>query len=805
MVKTNKINYPYYIAGTLAVLTLLASGVFVVAPYIGLLAPIVALNLSLPLIAVCAVLSSVIIALSYKAVSKNKAISTKETPLTDKTKELDNKVKESQAKVAELDQKVEEQNHTISEKDARLAEKTEEIGILNRSVSEKETLLAEKEKLSQKKQQRDIGVQADSGGLEELKEQSKQKEQELKDFNLKVDRLKSELSKKEKSIQELSSEVNKVQSEKQKLSAISSKEIGSKKAELEKLQVESSDLKKQLSGLEEDLKQKQEQITHLQEQIKDRDQKAHALEQIVDNQRRAIQENDLKVNDLVKQLGEKQQQLDVVLGEKRILMGGVKDLEKRNGKMLNLEEEIRALRNYLCDKKREERGLVNDMEKLKGNIGFLRQENAKLKGAVEELSDQLEEKENALEEKGVVPLAKAAGKNLKTKVVKGTVKTAKWGTGIVALTMAGIVIGRYGFSPEVSSGVSNFYGAGNDVVSTIITNPLFAENNNYHKMNVAVNIAQLDKNAQAAIGKYDNINQSEYDDQRVYGNGSFPGPKPSWVSAIPDYVVSGPAKNETCDIEETPFMMYKASAYVKGKANDIGVAALSTLGSVKNGALDAASDIRDKVLDAASYIEDIISPDQAIQSYQSKFITEPAKQPVGGGVEPSPIVNGTSCRESPFSFETHHVVGQYKSTHNTTPSHGPEGITVQLSVVKEVIVSFDDDLESNVETEISMENINPGANKHQLPKNAPTDSAEQSNNEASSPKAPSSKIDIPSIVTGASQHSTPSPEDAPASNIISPKANKYTIPNQGTFVDSVYIESLIKPINQHFVSRSPRG
>ncbi|WP_265042710.1 hypothetical protein [Wolbachia endosymbiont (group A) of Scambus nigricans] len=47
----SKDNVPYYIAGTLATFTLLASEVFAAAPYIGFLAPVAALSVGLPFIA----------------------------------------------------------------------------------------------------------------------------------------------------------------------------------------------------------------------------------------------------------------------------------------------------------------------------------------------------------------------------------------------------------------------------------------------------------------------------------------------------------------------------------------------------------------------------------------------------------------------------------------------------------------------------------------------------------------------------------------------------------------------------------
>ncbi|TVS86206.1 hypothetical protein COM43_003940 [Wolbachia pipientis] len=67
----SKGNVPYYMAGTLATFTLLASGVFAAAPYVGFLAPVAALSTGLPFIIGCAVLSAVAIALSAVAISKN--------------------------------------------------------------------------------------------------------------------------------------------------------------------------------------------------------------------------------------------------------------------------------------------------------------------------------------------------------------------------------------------------------------------------------------------------------------------------------------------------------------------------------------------------------------------------------------------------------------------------------------------------------------------------------------------------------------------------------------------------------------
>lgn len=49
----NKANAPYIISSTLATATLLASGVFAAAPYVGFLAPAAALSVGLPFIIGC--------------------------------------------------------------------------------------------------------------------------------------------------------------------------------------------------------------------------------------------------------------------------------------------------------------------------------------------------------------------------------------------------------------------------------------------------------------------------------------------------------------------------------------------------------------------------------------------------------------------------------------------------------------------------------------------------------------------------------------------------------------------------------
>ncbi|WP_353285134.1 hypothetical protein [Wolbachia endosymbiont (group A) of Beris morrisii] len=111
----NKNNVPYYITGTLATFTLLASGVFAAAPYIGFLAPVAALNVGLPFIIGGAVFSAVAIALSYAAISKNKTISEKEAQLADEKSKVEAKEEEISKQKIEINKKNEEINNPKEE------------------------------------------------------------------------------------------------------------------------------------------------------------------------------------------------------------------------------------------------------------------------------------------------------------------------------------------------------------------------------------------------------------------------------------------------------------------------------------------------------------------------------------------------------------------------------------------------------------------------------------------------------------------------------------------------------------------
>ena len=137
----NKNNVPYYIAETLATFTLLASGVFAIAPYIGFLAPIAALSVGLPFIIGCAVFSAVAMALSYKAISKNKTISEKDVQLAEKVEEISKK----DAQLAKEEDKVQAQKQIISELEAKIKAQKQTISGQNDQLTKKEAEVKAKE------------------------------------------------------------------------------------------------------------------------------------------------------------------------------------------------------------------------------------------------------------------------------------------------------------------------------------------------------------------------------------------------------------------------------------------------------------------------------------------------------------------------------------------------------------------------------------------------------------------------------------------------------------------------------------
>lgn len=176
----NKTNVPYYIAGTLATLTLLASVVFAAAPYIGFLAPVAALSVGLPFIIGGAVFSAVAIALSYKAISKNKTISEKDVQLAEKVEEISKK----DAQLANQAKEIEDKDKTISEKDREIFRMKNELAATRRINASQPGNAVEIGSVNQQLTRKEVGVQAQEQKTSEKNTQLPEKEiEELKRGN----------------------------------------------------------------------------------------------------------------------------------------------------------------------------------------------------------------------------------------------------------------------------------------------------------------------------------------------------------------------------------------------------------------------------------------------------------------------------------------------------------------------------------------------------------------------------------------------------------------------------------------------
>jgi len=130
---SSRANIPFLIAGAIASLTLLTSGVFAVAPYVAFLSSVAALNIAPPVIFILFALSAVVIVFSYKMIKRNKKSQEnskaeveelnkesrkEENTLAPIKEELENEeAKENKKKLSDLEKKVERISDSFVTKD----------------------------------------------------------------------------------------------------------------------------------------------------------------------------------------------------------------------------------------------------------------------------------------------------------------------------------------------------------------------------------------------------------------------------------------------------------------------------------------------------------------------------------------------------------------------------------------------------------------------------------------------------------------------------------------------------------------
>lgn len=130
---SNRANITFFIAGAIASLTLITSGVFAVAPYVAFLSSVAALNIAPPVIFILFALSAVVIVFSYKMIKQNKKSQEnskaeveelnkesrkEENTLAPIKEELENEeAKENKKKLSDLEKKVERISDSFVTKD----------------------------------------------------------------------------------------------------------------------------------------------------------------------------------------------------------------------------------------------------------------------------------------------------------------------------------------------------------------------------------------------------------------------------------------------------------------------------------------------------------------------------------------------------------------------------------------------------------------------------------------------------------------------------------------------------------------
>ncbi|WP_264682187.1 MULTISPECIES: AAA family ATPase [unclassified Wolbachia] len=129
----SRTNIPFLIAGAIASLTLITSGVFAVAPYVAFLSSVAALNIAPPVIFILFALSAVVIVFSYKMIKQNKksqenskaeveepnkGLREEENTRAPIKEELENEeAKENKKKLSDLEKKVERISDSFVTKD----------------------------------------------------------------------------------------------------------------------------------------------------------------------------------------------------------------------------------------------------------------------------------------------------------------------------------------------------------------------------------------------------------------------------------------------------------------------------------------------------------------------------------------------------------------------------------------------------------------------------------------------------------------------------------------------------------------
>ncbi|MGL9718674.1 MAG: hypothetical protein ACR5K9_08590 [Wolbachia sp.] len=178
----DRTNTPFFIAGAIASLTLLTSGVFALAPYVAFLSSVAALEVALPVVLTVSILSAIVIALSCKIISQNEKFDVKEIELDEKArlaKEQKNRIENLKIEVKELNetkQKIGKEKDILAQNIGKLKDEESRLALKNKKLETQiKKLNDENQELKIQLSERNLGLTNAKQGLENLSSTQTQK------------------------------------------------------------------------------------------------------------------------------------------------------------------------------------------------------------------------------------------------------------------------------------------------------------------------------------------------------------------------------------------------------------------------------------------------------------------------------------------------------------------------------------------------------------------------------------------------------------------------------------------------------
>lgn len=318
----NKNNAPYLIAGTLATLTLLASGTLAVAPYVAFLSPITTFYVALSVALSLSILSTLILALSCKMISNNKKIEVEKNKFAEKEQELESVKQQLESKVQELE------NEITLGKEAASKEVEELNNQLNELTQEKQGLEKEVVELKAKVK----------GQLKHREEILSREHQELRDENT---RLKDEKGNLQGELCKTKDKLSNLAYEYDDLYGVCS------------LDSQHTALEEKAGQLELVLQEKIKRIRRLSVQLREKEGVISSLKGSLEDSKEREKGLSKEAKRLRESLDSKIQEAKKLAAEKKELFGQLQKEELNRDEIKSLKEQLNGAQQTLAKKKQE--------------------------------------------------------------------------------------------------------------------------------------------------------------------------------------------------------------------------------------------------------------------------------------------------------------------------------------------------------------------------------------------------------------------------------------------------------------------